>query len=43
MFLPGSERWILQSTLQGGKQRPRVRTYSIRRFRPEVSEFDIEI
>ncbi|MEU4097472.1 siderophore-interacting protein [Streptomyces sp. NPDC026673] len=43
VFLPSSERWILQLTLQGGKQRPRVRTYSIRRFRPEASEFDIEI
>ncbi len=43
VFLPSSERWILQLTLQGGKLRPRVRTYSIRRFRPEVSAFDIEI
>ncbi|MFF9049050.1 siderophore-interacting protein [Streptomyces parvulus] len=43
VFLPTSERWILQLTLQGGKQRPRVRTYSIRRFRPEASAFDIEI
>ncbi|WP_053849866.1 siderophore-interacting protein [Streptomyces sp. NRRL B-24085] len=43
VFLPSSERWILQLTLQGGKQRPRVRTYSIRRFRPEASAFDIEI
>ncbi|WP_333766904.1 siderophore-interacting protein [Streptomyces sp. IBSBF 2435] len=43
VFLPSSERWILQLTLQAGKQRPRVRTYSIRRFRPEASAFDIEI
>ncbi|MCR3725254.1 NADPH-dependent ferric siderophore reductase [Streptomyces umbrinus] len=43
VFLPSSERWILQLTLQGGKQRPRVRTYSIRRFQPEASAFDIEI
>ncbi|MFJ8473889.1 siderophore-interacting protein [Kitasatospora sp. NPDC094011] len=43
VFLPSSERWILQLTLQGSKQRPRVRTYSIRRFRPEASAFDIEI
>ncbi|MFE9687725.1 siderophore-interacting protein [Streptomyces sp. NPDC006285] len=43
VFLPSSERWILQLTLQGGKQRPRVRTYSIRRFRPEASAFDIEV
>lgn len=43
VFLPSSERWILQLTLQGGKQRPRVRTYSIRRFRPKASAFDIEV
>ncbi|MFJ8437316.1 siderophore-interacting protein [Kitasatospora sp. NPDC094019] len=43
VFLPSSERWILQLTLQGSKQRPRVRTYSIRRFRPKASAFDIEI
>ncbi|MFD5445754.1 siderophore-interacting protein [Streptomyces tendae] len=43
VFLPTTERWILQLTLQGGKQRPRVRTYSIRRFRPDASAFDIEI
>ncbi|MFE2021434.1 siderophore-interacting protein [Streptomyces sp. NPDC059499] len=43
VFLPTSERWILQLTLQGSKPRPRVRTYSIRRFRPELSAFDIEI
>ncbi|WP_329204131.1 siderophore-interacting protein [Streptomyces sp. NBC_00683] len=43
VFLPTSERWILQLTLQGSKPRPRVRTYSIRRFRPEWSAFDIEI
>ncbi|MFE4574415.1 siderophore-interacting protein [Streptomyces chartreusis] len=43
VFLPSSERWILQLTLQGGNRRPRVRTYTIRRFKPEVSAFDIEI
>ncbi|MGP4009128.1 siderophore-interacting protein [Streptomyces sp. 4N124] len=44
VFLPSSERWILQLTLQSsGKRRPRVRTYSIRRFRPKASAFDIEI
>lgn len=43
VFLPTSERWILQLTLQGGKQRLRVRTYSIRCFRPDASTFDIEI
>ncbi|MFD6277143.1 siderophore-interacting protein [Streptomyces sp. NPDC060209] len=43
VFLPSSERWILQLTLRGSKQRPHVRTYSIRRFRPESSAFDIEV
>ncbi|MGW6007636.1 siderophore-interacting protein [Streptomyces sp. NPDC055210] len=43
VFLPSSERWILQLTLQVGKQRPQMRTHSIRRFRPEASAFDIEI
>lgn len=43
VFLPSSERWILQLTLQGGKRRPRVRTYTMRRFRPEESAFDIEV
>ncbi|MFD6288288.1 siderophore-interacting protein [Streptomyces sp. NPDC060205] len=37
VFLPSSERWLLQLTQQGGKHRPRVRTYSIRRLRPERS------
>ncbi|MEU9137469.1 siderophore-interacting protein [Streptomyces sp. NPDC048404] len=43
VFLPNSERWILQLTLRGSKRRPRVRTYTIRRFRPESLAFDIEI
>ncbi|WP_326726481.1 siderophore-interacting protein [Streptomyces phaeochromogenes] len=44
VFLPSSERWILQLTLQStAKRRPRVRTYSIRRFRPQALAFDIEI
>jgi NADPH-dependent ferric siderophore reductase len=43
VFLPSSERWILQLTLQGAKRRPRVRTYSIRRFNPESASFDIEV
>ncbi|MER6153416.1 siderophore-interacting protein [Streptomyces hirsutus] len=43
VFLPSSERWVLQLTLQGGKRRPRVRTYTIRRFRPQESAFDIEV
>lgn len=38
--LPSSERWLLQ---QPGKRRARVRSCSIRRFRPELSAFDIEI
>ncbi|MEU8868859.1 siderophore-interacting protein [Streptomyces umbrinus] len=38
VFLPSSERWILQLTLQSSaKRRPRARTYSIRRFRPQAS------
>ncbi|WP_328664029.1 siderophore-interacting protein [Streptomyces sp. NBC_00328] len=32
VFPPSSERWIVQFTLQGGKRRPRVRTYTMRRF-----------
>ncbi|GAA4179296.1 siderophore-interacting protein [Streptosporangium oxazolinicum] len=43
VVLPSSERWMLQRTLQSARQRPRVRSYSIRRFRPEASAFDIEI
>ncbi|MGW2684590.1 siderophore-interacting protein [Streptomyces sp. NPDC001414] len=34
VVLPTSERWMLQRAMQSGRQRPRVRTYSIRRFRP---------
>ncbi|MTD54062.1 siderophore-interacting protein [Amycolatopsis pithecellobii] len=41
--LPSSERWMLQQAVQSGKRRARVRSYSIRRFRPEMSAFDIEI
>lgn len=43
VVLPTSERWMLQRTLLSGRRRPRVRSYSIRRFRPEISAFDIEI
>jgi NADPH-dependent ferric siderophore reductase len=43
IVLPSSERWMLQLALQSSAKRPRVRTYSIRRFRPEISGFDIEI
>ncbi|WP_155343702.1 siderophore-interacting protein [Acrocarpospora pleiomorpha] len=42
VVLPTSEKWMLQYTLQSAKRRPRVRSYSIRRFRPEMSAFDIE-
>jgi NADPH-dependent ferric siderophore reductase len=43
VVLPTSERWMLQFALQPAAKRPRVRMYSIRRFRPELSAFDIEI
>jgi len=43
VVLPSSEKWMLQQALQSGRRRARVRTYSIRRFRPEISAFDIEI
>ncbi|WP_330351620.1 siderophore-interacting protein [Streptomyces sp. NBC_00582] len=43
VFLPNSERWLLQLTLLGGERRPRVRTYTVRRFRPLESAFDVEI
>ncbi|WP_328498084.1 siderophore-interacting protein [Streptomyces sp. NBC_00414] len=43
VVLPTSERWMLRYTLQPSAQRPRVRTYTIRRFRPETSAFDIEV
>ncbi|MGW1564807.1 siderophore-interacting protein [Streptomyces sp. NPDC002144] len=29
--------------MQGGQRRPRVRTYTIQRFRPEESAFNIEV
>jgi NADPH-dependent ferric siderophore reductase len=41
VVLPSSERWMLQYALLPARRRPRVRTYSIRRFRPGA--FDIEI
>ncbi|GAA0999407.1 siderophore-interacting protein [Acrocarpospora macrocephala] len=43
VVLPSSEKWMLQYTLQPAKRRPRVRSYSIRRLRPEISAFDIEV
>ncbi|GAA2521284.1 siderophore-interacting protein [Winogradskya humida] len=41
--LPASERWMIQNALQPARRRPRVRSYTIRRFRPEISAFDIEV
>ncbi|UUN30970.1 siderophore-interacting protein [Streptomyces sp. FIT100] len=43
VVLPSREKWMLQHTLQSAGRRPRVRSYSIRRFRPESSAFDIEV
>ncbi|WP_460068385.1 siderophore-interacting protein [Streptomyces sp. YKOK-I1] len=43
VVLPSSERWMLHLALQSARRRPRVRTYTIRRFRPEESAFDIEV
>jgi len=43
VVLPSSEKWMLQQALQSGRRRARVRSYSIRRFRPEGSAFDVEI
>ncbi|ASQ99555.1 siderophore-interacting protein [Streptomyces sp. 11-1-2] len=40
---PSSERWMLWYTLQPAARRPRVRTYTVRRFRPDFSAFDLEI
>ncbi|WP_329378084.1 siderophore-interacting protein [Streptomyces sp. NBC_01716] len=42
-MLPTGGRWMLQRTLRSGRRRPRVRSYSIRWFRPEASAFDLEI
>jgi NADPH-dependent ferric siderophore reductase len=41
--IPSSEKWMRHYALQPAAKRPRVRLYSIRRFRPELSEIDIEI
>jgi NADPH-dependent ferric siderophore reductase len=43
VVLPTSERWMLQFALQPAAKRPRVRMYTIRRFRPEISAVDIEV
>jgi NADPH-dependent ferric siderophore reductase len=39
--IPGSANWRLQ--LVSSARRPRIRSYTIRRFRPELSAFDLEI
>jgi NADPH-dependent ferric siderophore reductase len=39
--IPGSANWRLQ--MVSAARRPRIRSYTIRRFRPEVSAFDLEI
>lgn len=43
VVFPTSERWMLQYARVSAARRPRVRMYSIRRFRPESNEFDIEV
>lgn len=41
--IPSSDKWMRQYALLSAAKRPRVRMYSIRRFRPEMSEIDIEV
>ncbi|MEV5822853.1 siderophore-interacting protein [Micromonospora haikouensis] len=41
--LPTSDKWMRQYVLLPARRRPRTRMYSIRRFRPEISAFDIEV
>lgn len=41
--IPTSERWRLQLGRVRSALRPRVRTYSIRRFGPEGTTFDVEV
>ncbi len=43
IVIPRSEKWMRHYALQPAAKRPRVRLYSIRRFRPERSEIDIEV
>ncbi|MDY7091182.1 MAG: siderophore-interacting protein [Actinomycetota bacterium] len=43
VVLPPGERWMLHYVRLPAAKRPRVRMYSIRRFRPEINAFDIEI
>jgi NADPH-dependent ferric siderophore reductase len=39
--IPSSTRWRVQ--IVSAAKRPRIRSYTIRRFRPELSAFDIEV
>ncbi|MBQ0825509.1 siderophore-interacting protein [Streptomyces sp. RG38] len=41
--LPTGERWMLAHALLPAGRRPRVRTYTVRRFAPDLSSFDIEV
>jgi NADPH-dependent ferric siderophore reductase len=41
--LPNSAKRMLRYALQPAGQRPRTRSYTIRRFRPDKLAFDIEI
>lgn len=43
VVFPTSERWMVQYARLPAARRPRVRFYSIRRFRPESHEFDLEV
>lgn len=43
VVIPNSEKWMRQLLLTPAAKRPRVRFYSIRRFRPSMLEFDIEV
>jgi NADPH-dependent ferric siderophore reductase len=43
VVLPSGPRWMLQYALRSARQRPRTRSYTIRRFRPDQPAFDIEI
>ncbi|MFE6721971.1 siderophore-interacting protein [Streptomyces albidoflavus] len=43
VVLPDSERWMLQLALAGSRPRPHVRTYTLRRVRPEAGELDLEV
>ncbi len=43
VVIPGSERWRFALGRLPGAVRPRVRTYSIRRFGPDGATFDVEV